>query len=269
MASQVVAGGSTVMDSPPKLTFASFAKRWSDHARASPRNDLRRNGNGSERLRVSPRRCRGSDFLALQAVIPFLQTARDALVRIDTESSDRFKCVLRPRRISPNIIERRFPLHEQNRVLRIKIPLINDGPGVAVDTTAHVVAGTDLVVIGSELTDIGAVPPGEFALFFEMLVGEPVKEVPLMVELRWRTARGAEPLSASFEATLYAQKPDINWEALKTSDPYSTEIAYGEEFVGRDNKVLALANRVLKSRMQSSYITGQKRVGKTSLTMSS
>jgi hypothetical protein len=98
-----------------------------------------------------------------------------------------------------------------------------------------------------------------------MLVGDPQVVIPLLVEIGWRTIRGTRRQVVSFDATLLAQRPDIDWGALEGTDPFSTEVAHGEEFVGRGKKVLALANRLLKQKMQSSYITGQKRVGKTSL----
>jgi hypothetical protein len=208
-----------------------------------------------------------SDFLALDAWRPFLNTSRKVLAQIDRESLDRFKCNLRPRRTLPYVVERRYPLHEPNRIVRVKIPLINDGPGVAIDTTAMIVAGIDNVLVSSEPIDIGTVPPGEFALSFDMLIGTPIAEVPLFVELGWRTARAPDRQINSFDVTLLAQKPNIDWRALEDSDPYSTEVAHGDEFVGRGEKVLALANRILKQHVQSSYITGQKRVGKTSLAL--
>ncbi len=100
-----------------------------------------------------------------------------------------------------------------------------------------------------------------------MLVGELCSEVRLLVEIEWRTAQKGDRQSIAFEAQLLAQDPHIAWEDLERADPYSTEVAQGDEFVGRRKKVMALVNRLRKQRMQSSYITGQKRVGKTSLAL--
>ncbi|MFJ7437001.1 hypothetical protein ACIQW5_05015 [Methylorubrum thiocyanatum] len=205
------------------------------------------------------------DFLAITAWLPFLRSARAVLVQIESEASERFRCILRPRRAAPYVIECNYPLHEANRVVRVKIPLVNDGPGLAIDTNAQIVSGADNAFIGSDIIDLGTVPPGEFSVSFDLLVGDQITSLPIFVELSWRTVRGSDRQVASFDAIVSAQKPDINWEELENSDPYSTEVAQGDEFVGRRKKVLALANRLLKQKMQSSYITGQKRVGKTSL----
>jgi hypothetical protein len=70
-----------------------------------------------------------------------------------------------------------------------------------------------------------------------------------------------------FDFMLLPQAADINWGELANSDPYSTEVAQGTEFVGRVSKVQTLLGRIQRPRMQSSFITGQKRVGKTSLAL--
>jgi hypothetical protein len=205
------------------------------------------------------------DFVARYAYHPFLLAALEVLSQIDKQSSDRFKCILRPRRSAPNVVERRFRLHEPNKIVRVNIPLVNEGPGIAADVTVQIVS-SDEIVLGGNPIDIGAVPPGDFALSFDMLVGEPCNDVRLLVDIGWRTARG-DRQTIAFEALLLAQNPNISWDALESSDPYSTEVAQGDEFVGRRKKVMALVNRLRKQRMQSSYVTGQKRVGKTSLAL--
>ncbi len=207
------------------------------------------------------------DFFSRRAYIPFLQTVQEVIKQIDTHSFDRFKCSLKPRRSAPNVVERRYKLHEANYIVRVNIPLINEGPGIAEDVTALLVSeNEDIFPTGSPL-DIGAVPPGEFTLSFDMLVGEPCSEVRLLIDISWRTARGAEKQNLTFDALLSAQDPNVDWDALEANDPYSTEVAHGDEFVGRRKKVMALVNRLRKQQMQSSYITGQKRVGKTSLAL--
>jgi len=57
----------------------------------------------------------------------------------------------------------------------------------------------------------------------------------------------------------------VDWPTLERLDPYSLEVAEEDTFVGRGAKVQAIGNRLLKAQMTSTYITGQKRIGKTSL----
>ena len=54
---------------------------------------------------------------------------------------------------------------------------------------------------------------------------------------------------------------------MEYTAPYSTDVAEGEHFVGRQDKVGLLSAKLLRSSMESFYITGQKRVGKTSLAL--
>src|SRR5690606_9418825 len=62
-----------------------------------------------------------------------------------------------------------------------------------------------------------------------------------------------------------AQNPNVDWPSVEYSSPYSTAVAKGNEFIGRTDLVRGLASKLLRSTMEPFYITGQKRVGKTSL----
>ncbi|MBB2199740.1 ATP-binding protein [Gluconacetobacter sp. 1c LMG 22058] len=205
------------------------------------------------------------DLFSIIAYGPYLVSARAVLSAIRAESVERLHCLIRPRRPAPNVIERRFPLQEANRVFRATLPLINDGPGLAIDTVVTVVADDQALVLQDERLSIGSVEPGEFAVTFDVLVGDPVTQAKLLVEVSWSTAQSTSRESESFDVLLSSQDPNVPWDTLEGDDPYSTEVAYGDEFVGRRAKVTALQGRLRRPRMQSSYITGQKRVGKTSL----
>jgi hypothetical protein len=204
------------------------------------------------------------DFLAREGILPFLDSAKAALSEIERSSSERFQCFLRPKKEAGSL-ERRYRLHEPNQIVQISIPMFNDGPGMAVDTTIQFVSDSDKVLISSETINFGGVMPGDFSVSCSILIGEPITDLKLMIELKWRTARDLEQRANSFEISILGQNPNIDWSRLELLDPYSTEVAHGDEFVGRRAKVLALLNRIRKAHMQSSYITGQKRVGKTSL----
>ena len=206
-------------------------------------------------------------FLHRNYTSPFLAIAQDAIRSIGNESVDRFKCEIKVRRPSPFTIDRRHPFHQIERSHRIKLPLANTGPGIALAVEATLLPLSDTVAVTSEPIVIGNIEPGEFALHFDCLVDDPAEEVAVYAEVSWGIVRGSTRQSANFEFKVLGQNAQIDWDVLEYADPYSTEVAEGDEFVGRRSKVLALANRIRKTRMQSSYITGQKRVGKTSLSL--
>jgi hypothetical protein len=67
--------------------------------------------------------------------------------------------------------------------------------------------------------------------------------------------------------SLRSQSDKVDWDLLAQSEPYSLEVAEGDEFVGRQSKILSIAGRLLRPRMVSTYITGQRRIGKSSLSL--
>ncbi|MCP1274993.1 ATP-binding protein [Gluconobacter albidus] len=205
------------------------------------------------------------DIFTLEGYKPFISAARTVLTEIHTHSVERLHCYIRPKRPAPNVIERRFPLYESNREFKASIIFINEGPGLAIDTSVTVVTDDSSLSVKEDSLSIGSVEPGEFAVTFDFLVEEAVKEARLLVEVSWTTAQSTHRTTENFEVLLHSQDPNVAWEKLEKQDPYSTEVAYGDEFVGRRSKLTGLKARLLRARMQSSYITGQKRVGKTSL----
>jgi hypothetical protein len=73
--------------------------------------------------------------------------------------------------------------------------------------------------------------------------------------------------SLAFEVNICTQKAGVPWGELQQLRPYSTAVAKGDEFVGRREKVTLLASKMLRTPMEPFFVTGQKRVGKTSLTL--
>ncbi|MDB5575311.1 MAG: hypothetical protein JWR80_487 [Bradyrhizobium sp.] len=205
------------------------------------------------------------DLFSVKGFRPFVTNAQAVLSEIRSQAVERLRCAIKPRRSAPNVVERRFPLHESNRIFRVTLPLVNEGPGLALDTVVTVVADSGALFIQNERLAVGTVQPGEFAVTLDVLVGDAITSSTLLVDVQWSTAQSTARQELSFEALLQAQKPDVPWDELEGEDPYSTEVAKGDEFFGRRARVAALGGRFLRPKMQSSYITGQKRVGKTSL----
>ncbi len=207
-------------------------------------------------------------FLTRDVFGRFLESVSAALVDLDKQSKGRFECVLEPKIADSGILAKRMPLHEVGRELKLTIPLINRGPGIAVNVVANIQATDNLAVNGRMV--LGDIRPGEFAFAVDALIVETSVEsqdTALVIELRWKKISQTEEFTRTFEVPISAQDPTIDWEKLRRIDPYSTGVAEGTEFVGRKKKVQAIANRLLRDRMESTYITGQKRIGKTSLAL--
>jgi hypothetical protein len=206
-----------------------------------------------------------ASFLSRKFVVPFSDTVDRALQALQKEAVDDFNCAIEPRRKPPHVAEKRYPLHQVDKLLTITVPLINTGPGMAVDVTIELDCGNSnsLALENPEIV-LGDIPPGEFAVSFRAMVVEPVAVVDMAMMVSWSRLFGATN-SIAVDVRLTSQDPSVDWERLEQLDPYSLEVAEGDKFVGRTAKVQAIGNRLLKAQMSSTYITGQKRIGKTSL----
>lgn len=73
-----------------------------------------------------------------------------------------------------------------------------------------------------------------------------------------------EENSTDFEITLDGQKNNINWEKIEKEEPYDLEpVTEENNFIGRKKIISEL--KKIRRKVSSSYIFGQRRVGKTSI----
>lgn len=209
--------------------------------------------------------CASPSFLNRKFIAPFADTLDRALQALQAAEVDQFSCTIEPRRKQPHVAEKRYPLHQVDKILTITIPFVNAGPGTAVDVTVELDCGKkNVLALENNEIRLGDIPPGEFAVSFQAIVVEPALAVDMAMQLNWNELFGAER-SIAVDVRLTAQDSTVDWRQLEQLDPYSLEVAEGEKFVGRTAKVKAIGNRLLKAQMSSTYITGQKRIGKTSL----
>ncbi|MDP1825528.1 MAG: ATP-binding protein [Archangium sp.] len=192
---------------------------------------------------------------------PFLISFAAATAALDHESRERFKCTLDAR---SRTLEKRYLLDE-NRITTITIPLINHGPGIAFAVSATVTS--EAAALSVTTFHIGDIQPGDFALTVALVPSKNLHSLRLDIALEWEVPGVTAKSKANTDVTVNAQSTGIDWSQLSLKDPYNSNIAEGADFVGRREKLSALTSRLSKDRMQSSYITGQKRVGKSSLAM--
>jgi hypothetical protein len=206
-------------------------------------------------------------FLTEEYIGPFLEAASNAVDHAEASSSSRFRSEIAGAGGDKNFaLEKRYPLRDTKRVSKIAIPLINKGPGIATNVRAAIATPSD-ALLGSAEVNLGEIPPGRFALAVEVWPSRPLPELKLQIEVSWSYLANTERLSEVFTVLVRSQASEVDWAELEKREPYSTSPAEGSEFVGRREKVQTLSSRLLRDRMQSSYITGQKRVGKSSLAL--
>lgn len=209
----------------------------------------------------------GNTFLRQEFLTPFLVTCATLLSQFLESLRGRFAANIAWGGASGLELQKRYPLHEPAREIQIAIPLRNSGPGMAMDVRITVSNTSNDVALGGETIMLGNVLPGHFSVTLDAMVVSPCLGFQELLSVEWGEIGSATRNSALFEFKVIAQSKMVNWQELEYTTPYSTEVAEGDDFVGREDKVGGLAAKLLRKPMESFYITGQKRVGKTSLAL--
>ena len=176
--------------------------------------------------------------------------------------AERFECTIS----SPSSsfeVEKRYPLHRSNALIELHVPLINLGPGTAQNVRAYCIA--DNCEVLSDDTHLGAIEPGAFILPIVARVTQPPDSLEFHIVVDWEVIGDTESQSIDFSLQIFCQRTDLDWAILSEQQPYSLEVAYDEDFYGRHETLDKILHRLGPDSMQSCYITGQKRVGKSSL----
>ena len=203
-------------------------------------------------------------FLASDCLTPFLHNVDSVLQEFLKRLRGRFAADI-SLALAGSQLKKRYPLHEASRQFRISIPLRNAGPGRAMDVRVSCTDSDDTVVVDSMVCQLGNVASGGFEVNFNCLVSTPSQEINFLVSVEWGELGTPRRQNAEFLIQALAQSAGLDWGSLEFWSPYSTDVAEGDAFVGREDKVRQLAGKILRSPMEPFYVTGQKRVGKTSL----
>ncbi|WP_294266328.1 ATP-binding protein [uncultured Sphingomonas sp.] len=203
-------------------------------------------------------------FVSTNYLAPFLACARARLAEFISSLRGRFTAIIN-QDWSGEELPKRYPLLEKGRDLRILVPCSSDGRGAATDVRVTVTSDSQHVFFINEEIALGSISPGRFSIGLDVHVVDPADEVSAMLEIEWGEVGTPRRQSTLFEIRVLAQATGIDWESYAFADPYGTSPAEGEDFVGRHEQVQTLVARMLRRPMDPSYVTGQKRVGKTSL----
>lgn len=160
--------------------------------------------------------------------------------------------------------KKKYPLGSPNGELRFGFHVTNAGLGQALDARFE-----DLDADGVELTasvvPLGQMMPGTVAASLPARTTNDEGVALIAGNLRWQDSDGRER-SQPFEALFESQRADIAWEDLRQRydlDPVSNT----HDLVGRTEMLRNLSDLVGERRVGSAFITGQKRVGKTSIAL--
>jgi hypothetical protein len=208
-----------------------------------------------------------STFLSREHLLPFLLTCEKVVSTFLDTLRGRFATSISLASNPNSELQKRYPLHESGREIQITIPFRNSGPGLSTELEVQATTSSEEVVLSGGRINLGNVLPGDFSVVLDAMVILPAKKLTLLLSVEWGEIGNPARKAELFEVVVVAQEATIDWQSLEYRTPYSTDVAEGDQFIGRDDKVRSLAAKLLRNTMESFYITGQKRVGKTSLAL--
>ena len=201
-------------------------------------------------------------FLVQDYLLPFLVNLQNVSLNLQDAMAQEFQCHIIISE-NPYEIEKKYPLHIPDSTITISLPLHNTGPGIAQNVRVICIAENCDVI--AEDTILGDIEPGEFIFQPILRVIESTKCLNLEIEVQWSIVGDPTKRTEEFSVFAQCQRDDIDWDSLYLKTPYSLEVALHDDFFGRKDGLNRILKRLSPSSMQSSFITGQKRVGKSSL----
>ena len=201
-------------------------------------------------------------FIVRDYMLPFLTKVQSAAVEMQSTLANQFICQISVP-TSTYRPEKKYPLHVVGTRIGIFVQLTNEGPGTGQDLLAFCIS--DHCTVIAEETKLGNIVPGQFMLPLYFKIKEPRESLELFVEIKWRVVGDPNIHKRDFSVMVKGQRTDLDWGELSLHQPYSLEVAVGDDFYGRKDTVRRILRRLSSKSMQSCYITGQKRVGKSSL----
>jgi hypothetical protein len=172
--------------------------------------------------------------------------------------------VARPGELAVKAGEKKYPLHRAGEDLEVQLRVENTGLGQALNVRLEIGASAGLDVRVPSVP-LGTLQSGAVGAIVDATVSEAGDAALLEGKVTWRNSDDS-PGSSSFELTVEAQRPDVPWDELALEAPYDLEpVTEARELVGRREVLSELSAAARGKRMGNTYVTGQKRVGKTSI----
>lgn len=159
--------------------------------------------------------------------------------------------------------EKRYPRNIDGP-FNIRCILDVPGPGMAFNVSIKAEEVTSCRIVKPEVF-LGSVEPGRVVIEFPVIPDHVLESYIGEFRVEWMNG-SREVCSETHMIEFHSQKMNVDWKAVKFSEPYVIdEVDSVDEFVGRTDLLDGLEALVSGVRVGSAFISGQKRVGKTSL----
>jgi hypothetical protein len=206
-------------------------------------------------------------FISREYFLPLFETSERTMADFLNEVRQQYSSDVESAWGDGEYLNKGYPLHEVGREFSLTIPLRIDGNGFAENFQIALILDTSDLSISNSIVNMGNVAPGQFSVTFDTKVILPSTGFSGIFEVQWGELGNPEIKKKEFTFSVRAQSTEVDWPRLEFASPYGADVAEGDKFIGRAELVRRLASKVLRTPMEPFYITGQKRVGKTSLAL--
>ena len=192
----------------------------------------------------------------LSGVVDALRTA--ARHRLELKSP--------PARLVFSSPDRPMPLLEPGVTCDVQLTVTNDGASVADDIEVFADIAIASVATAEQPLRLGRLEPDSRRdLTVPLLIEQPATTADLILQATW-TNRDHTVGRAETTVSLQAHEVHIDWPSLETQEPYAPyPVDRPDHLVGRERHLQTLINYFSNRPLANLYVTGQRRVGKTSL----
>ena len=207
-------------------------------------------------------------FFIKHYFLPFLNNVKEKALLFQSEIPEKFYCKITPfttESLTLHEIPKKYPLHLTDFPFKINIPLIKSGPGTAFNVNVEFIA--EHCKPDSGKITLGDIESEKYNLPHEFTPLTPRNDLEIHYCVEWNVHGQSRSQTCDFALRILAQRRDIDWDELSRQNPYSIEVAEGKNFFGRKDVIRRLKPLFEPDRMESCCITGQKRVGKSSLAL--
>ena len=195
-------------------------------------------------------------------------------IQEDFDSND----VMKPADVDIQPSDRKYPFYKKGKKIELKFNVTNRGPGYAFDIEfeCHVIEGlalpnrfdnADIADAEPYKVPLGTLKPNEFKeIVLKAAVDTAnVDERDGIGILSWSNFKR---IDWKTKEVYFDVKPQssLDWDTLEHNQPYSLKaIKKADDLVGRKSLLKQLRRELGQGEIESSFIFGQKRVGKTSI----
>lgn len=215
-------------------------------------------------LQAAAARCKATaDEIGTSFARMVLAETAESVLRVATLRNELSKP---PATLAISASTRPLPLREPGVTCEVGFELKNSSEVRATDIRLGFRSESDSVVLGEESIELESLEGGSaISLSTALSILRPSDGLEIEITVAWRNPDHSAGASRP-TVVLTAQDADVDWEAASVQKPFAPyPVEEARQLVGRGQLLRQLSLRFQQLPLSNIYVTGQRRVGKTSL----